>query len=392
LSAPPFLPSLAPPVRIQHASRRADVGILTPYPPTVGGLATFSAALSEALRSHDAAVRVVRVADGSPSSRGDVVGELCSDSATSVGGCVDLLNQGNVAVIQYDYGVYGGVDGNDVVDVIRGLHVPSIVVVHTVLKKPTPHQHSVLAWIAATAGQVVVMSEVAKQRLCEIYGVDRRKVTTIHHGAVVPSDPPLKRPSRPTILTWGLLRRGKGIERVIEAMSSLHELPGRPRYMIVGPTHPDVLAEEGEAYREALIEQVRNSGMADSVVFDARYFNGTMLTALIQSAAVVVLPYDSTEQVSSSALADTIAAGRPTVATAFPHAVEVLRNGAGTFVDHSDPDALVTALRNILTQPRLAGSMAAEARGLAPDMAWPNVAGAYLRVAQRLIAERPAAT
>ena len=139
--------------------------------------------------------RVVRVADGSPSSRGDVVGELCSDSATSVGGCVDLLNQGNVAVIQYDYGVYGGVDGNDVVDVIRGLHVPSIVVVHTVLKKPTPHQHSVLAWIAATAGQVVVMSEVAKQRLCEIYGVDRRKVTTIHHGAVVPSDPPLKRPA-----------------------------------------------------------------------------------------------------------------------------------------------------------------------------------------------------
>ena len=131
--------------------------------------------------------------------------------------------------------------------------------------------------------------------------------------------------------------------------------------MIVGPTHPDVLAEEGEAYREALIEQVRSSGMADSVVFDARYFNGTMLTALIQSAAVVVLPYDSTEQVSSSALADTIAAGRPTVATAFPHAVEVLRNGAGTFVDHSDPDALVTALRNILTQPRLAGSMAAEA-------------------------------
>ena len=99
MSAPPFLPSLAPPVRVQHASRRADVGILTPYPPTVGGLATFSAALSEALRAHDAAVRVVRVADGSPSSRGDVVGELCSDSATSVGGCVELLNQGNVAVI-----------------------------------------------------------------------------------------------------------------------------------------------------------------------------------------------------------------------------------------------------------------------------------------------------
>ena len=80
--------------------------------------------------------------------------------------CVDLLNQSDVAVIQYDYGVYGGVDGNDVVDIIGGLRVPSIVVAHTVLKDPTPHQHSVLAWIAAAADQVVVMSEVAKQRLC----------------------------------------------------------------------------------------------------------------------------------------------------------------------------------------------------------------------------------
>jgi glycosyltransferase involved in cell wall biosynthesis len=249
----------------------------------------------------------------------------------------------------------------------------------------------VLAWIAATADQMVVMSEVAKQRLCDTYGVDRRKVTTIPHGAVVPTEPPLKRPSRPTILTWGLLRPGKGIERVIEAMSSLHHLPGRPRYMVVGPTHPDVLAEDGEAYRDGLAEQVRCNGVADSVLFDARYFNGSMLTALIQSAAVVVLPYDSTDQVSSSALVDSIAAGRPAVATAFPHAVEVLRNGAGIFVDHNDPDALVTALRDILTQPRLAGSMAAEARGLAPDLAWPVVAGAYLRLAQRLMTERPAA-
>ena len=358
----------------------------------MGGLATFSAALAEALRSHDADVNVVRVADGSPTSRAEVVGELVSDSAKSVEECVDLLNQGNVAVIHYDYGVYGGVDGNDVVDIIRGLRVPSIVVVHTVLKTPTPHQHSVLAWIASTAEQVVVMSEVARQRLCDTYGVDRRKITTIPHGAVVPSEPPLKRPSRPTILTWGLLRPGKGIERVIEAMSSLHHLPGRPRYMVVGPTHPEVLAEEGEAYRNALAEQVRRAGMADSVLFDARYFNGSMLTALIQSAAVVVLPYDSTDQVSSGALADAIAAGRPAVATAFPHAVELLRNGAGVFVDHGDPGALVTALRNILTQPRLAGSMAADARGMAPDMAWPVVAGSYLRLAQRLIAEQPAVT
>jgi polysaccharide biosynthesis protein PslF len=45
----------------------------------------------------------------------------------------------------------------------------------------------------------------------------------------------------------------------------------------------------------------------------------------------------------------------------------------------------------VLTQPRFAGEMAAEARRLAPEMAWPVVAGAYLKLARRLLAQRRAA-
>ena len=103
-----------------------------------------------------------------------------------------------------------------------------------------------------------------------------------------------------------------------------------------------------------------------------------------------MLPYDSTDQVTSGVLVDAIASGRPVVATAFPHAVELLSSGAGIVVGHDDPDALASALRRVLTQPRLAGAMAAEARRLAPEMAWPVVASAYLRLAHRLLAERPA--
>ena len=105
---------------------------------------------------------------------------------------------------------------------------------------------------------------------------------------------------------------------------------------------------------------------------------------------MVVLPYDSTDQVTSGVLVDAIASGRPVVATAFPHAVELLASGAGIVVDHDDPDALAFALRRLLTEPRLAGAMAAEARRLAPTMAWPVVATAYLALAQRLLAERRA--
>jgi glycosyltransferase involved in cell wall biosynthesis len=127
------------------------------------------------------------------------------------------------------------------------------------------------------------------------------------------------------------------------------------------------------------------------VVFDATYRTPEALTTLLQDAAVVVLPYDSKEQVTSGVLVDSVASGRPVIATAFPHAVELLGSGAGTVVDHDDAGALVDALRRLLTDSRAAGSMAFAARELPPAMAWPVVASAYIALAQRLVAERLAA-
>jgi polysaccharide biosynthesis protein PslF len=363
-------------------------GILSTYPPTPCGLATFTAALANGLTANGADVSVVRISDGPPSTSTPVIGELVNGSPASVAACAELLNRSDVAVIQHEYGIYGGVDGDEVVDIIEGLRVPSIVIAHTILKDPTSHQRSVLEAVAALADQVVVMSEAAAQRLCRDFDVDRRKVKTVPHGATIPTNTTVMRGGRPTLLTWGLLGPGKGIERVIEAMGSLNDVPGRPRYLVAGRTHPKVLAADGEAYRDARTEQARRSGVADSVCFDAGYRSVSTLTALVQSAAVVVLPYDSTDQVTSGVLVDAIASGRPVVATAFPHAVELLNSGAGIVVGHDDPDALASALRRILTQPRLAGAMAAEARRLAPEMAWPVVAGAYLKLAHGIRAER----
>ena len=241
-----------------------------------------------------------------------------------------------------------------------------------------------------SADQVVVMSDAANDRLCRGYDVDAAKITTIPHGATVPAGVPPRPAGRPTLLTWGLLGPGKGVERVIEAMVSLRDLPCRPRYLVAGQTHPKVLAAHGEAYRAARVEQARNSGVSDAVCFDGTYRSVYSLSELAQSATAVVLPYDSTDQVTSGVLVDAIASGRPVVATAFPHAVELLASGAGIVVDHDDPDSLVSAQRRVVTEPYLAGSMATEARRLAPRMAWSVVAAEYLRLAQRLIAERSA--
>src|SRR5438067_1288743 len=192
-------------------------GVLSTYLPTPCGLATFSAALSKGLVALGAEARVVRIADGSVSTEGNVVGELVNGSPSSLRNAADLLNECDVAVVQHEYGLYGGPDGDDVVQVLDALEVPSIVVAHTILLHPTPHQRSVLVDVVAAAGQVVVMSQSARDRLCGSFDVDPAKVVTIPHGAATPT--PVSPPTgRPTLLTWGLLGPGKGVERVIDAL------------------------------------------------------------------------------------------------------------------------------------------------------------------------------
>ena len=367
------------------------IGILSTYPPTACGLATFSAALGRGLIGLGARVRVIRIADGSRSLSPLVVGELDNGHAASVASATDLLNLCDVAIVQHEYGVYGGDDGDEVVTILGGLRVPSIVIAHTVLSRPTRHQRSVLMEVAILADRVVVMSAASGERLRGGFDVDPEKIDTIPHGAAVPPTPAAGAdPGRPTLLTWGLVGPGKGIERVIDAMPHLQKLRTPPRYLVAGSTHPKVLATDGEAYRDARIEQARQNGVAASVEFDANYRDVPALTAMIQSSAAVVLPYDSRDQATSGVLVDALAAGRPVVATPFPHAVEMLASGAGLLVDQDDPDAMVDALTRLLTDPLLAARMTAEARRLAPSLGWPVVAAAYLELADRLLLRRTA--
>jgi glycosyltransferase involved in cell wall biosynthesis len=119
------------------------------------------------------------------------------------------------------------------------------------------------------------------------------------------------------------------------------------------------------------------------------YRDETSLSRLIRSADVVVLPYDSREQVTSGVLIEAVAAGIPVVATSFPHAAELLAGGPGLLVPHKNPAALAAAIRRILTEPGLAASLAGRTHTLTPTLLWPAVAARYEMVAQRLLAARP---
>ena len=384
---PPYVSVAATPGILSFPRRHARLyGILSTYPPTQCGLATFSAALSRGLEMNGAAVGIVRVADGTSSPDPRILAELDNGSPASVAEAAAELSNCDVAMVQHDYGLYGGPDGDEVLEIMRGLTVPSIVVAHTVLVEPTVHQRQVLEEIVATAGAVVVMAQTAARRLCTRFDVDPSKVAVINHGAASP-DPAYRpaRSGRPMLLSWGLFGPGKGIEWAIDAMAGLKDLSSRPRYVVAGRTHPKVVSSQGEVYRDMLVARSWAQGVAASVTFDSTYRDVRSLTHLIQDSTVVVLPYDSRDQVTSGVLVDALAAGRPVVATAFPHAVELLASGAGLVVPHGDPDALSDALRRVLTEPGLAESMEREAARLSPAFSWSAVAGQYARLADRIL-------
>lgn len=208
----------------------------------------------------------------------------------------------------------------------------------------------------------------------------------IDHGPADRGAARAERPStgRPLVLTWGLLGPGKGIEWALDAMPGLTDLP--PRYLVLGKTHPKVLQRDGEEYCANLTRRADMRGVADVVELDDRYVGVGELADLVQRADSVLLPYDSREQVTSGVIIEAVAAGRPVVSTACPHAVELLGDGPGLVVPQRDPVALQAAVRRALGEPGLATALAERAGRKAPDLLWGAVAACYQRIAESLVA------
>lgn len=374
-------------------------GFLSSYPPTRCGLATFTESLAAAVvRVGEADAHIVRVLDAPEprpallrSTRTEVVADLIADDQGSISAAVRALNACDIAVVQHEYGIYGGRDGEDVLAVLREIDIVCIVVLHTVLASPTRHQREVLEEVCRLATAVVVMTENARELLITRYTVIAEEVQVIPHGVPEPlvRVPRSARTSK-RVLSWGLISPGKGIEWGIRAFAQLRDLAPGAEYLVAGQTHPKVLAHAGEAYRESLSALVDELGLAEAVTLDGRYLDPQQLAELVRTADVVLLPYDSRDQATSGVLIEAIAAGIPVVATAFPHAVELLSGGAGIVVPHEDPDAIARALRSVLTMPVTAERMRAAALRDSGEAAWPSVAERYLELYERLAAARAA--
>jgi glycosyltransferase involved in cell wall biosynthesis len=385
--------------------------IFSTYPPRACGIGTFAFDVRTALLGvpeiEDVSALVV-VDDPSSPQRPEILQTISQGArgdyvrAARTLGRLDI----DVVLLQHEYGIFGGRDGEYVLSFAEKLAQPLVVTLHTVRSEPTDHQLEVLTALCNEAERVIVMTETARRLVTELGACDDEKIRVVPHGAPVELGAARaelasgRRPryvtrspggyeridSRFLLSTFGLISPGKGLEAMIDALPSVVARHPEVLYVIAGRTHPQIARRQGEQYRLMLERRIGDLGLTDHVEFDDRFLSVEELADLLAATDVFVTPYTNREQSSSGALTFALAGGCAIVSTPFLYAEDMLSSGAGTIVPFGDTGALAEAVCALIEHPEQLAAARREARRVGAGLAWPSVAEATAAVLEEAAA------
>jgi glycosyltransferase involved in cell wall biosynthesis len=355
------------------------------------GIATFTTDLQQAIARALPTVETTIVAITDPQRDytypAGVGFEIEQENLDHYVGAADWINAGgfDAVSLQHEFGIFGGDAGGHILSLLELLSVPVVTTLHTVLAQPSPAQRRVIDRILSVSTRVVVMAEKGRELLTDIYGADSRKLEVIAHGipdfAFVESDAAkaeLGFANKTVILTFGLLSPNKGIEVMIDAMPAI--LQSRPNavYVVLGATHPNLVRDQGEAYREGLVQRAEDLGLADRIIFVDRFVDRPTLLQHIAMCDVYVTPYLSKSQMTSGTLAYSFGLGKAVVSTPYWHAEELLADGRGILVPFGDSAATGAEIAALLGNEPRRSTMRRRAYESSRAMTWERTAARYL--------------
>jgi glycosyltransferase involved in cell wall biosynthesis len=357
------------------------------------GIATFTSDLQQAMASSPSPVETAIVAMTDHGRVYDYPAAVCleinDDKLEDYEHAARVLNAGQYGVVslQHEFGIFGGDAGSHITTLLTRLSMPIVTTLHTVLSQPTPVQRRVLARILDASARVIVMAEKGRELLCTTYRLPSEKVEVIPHGT---PDGAFTEPDeakailgfvgRSVILTFGLLSPSKGIEVMIDAMPAILKRRPDAVYVVLGATHPNLIRDQGEAYRERLVARVQVLGIANHVVFLDRFVDQATLLRFISMCDVYVSPYLNEAQVTSGTLACSFGMGKAVVSTPYWHARELLADGRGVLVPFGDAAALGGEIAALLTDDVRCAAMRKRAYASSRAMIWPRIAERYRSV------------
>lgn len=357
------------------------------------GIATFTTDLQSAIAASRSDLETVIVAmtdHGQVYDYPPTVGlEINDDRQDDYVRAAAYLNSGGFEAVslQHEFGIFGGEAGAQIMALLSRLTIPIVTTLHTVLSEPTEAQRDVIARIVECSSKIVVMAEKGRELLRSVYHVADEKIEIIPHGipefAFVEPDAAkaaLGFSNKSVILTFGLLSPNKGIEVMIDAMPSILKTRPDAVYVVLGATHPNLVRDRGEAYRESLMAHARQAGVEDHVVFLDQFVDKKTLLDFISMSDVYVTPYLSEAQMTSGTLAYSFGLGKAVVSTPYWHARELLADGRGILVPFGDAAALGVEIAKLLTNDVLRQAMRKRAYSSSRAMTWERTAERYMSV------------
>lgn len=305
-------------------------------------------------------------------------------------------NQYEAAILQHEFGIFGGEDGSHILHMLEFLRMPVITTLHTILENPSKNQLKVIKGLAEYSDRLIVMNKKAIEILSNVYGVNKKMVTFIPHG--IP-DATFETPGlfnhlfglegRDVILTFGLLSPGKGIESMIKTMPLVVKKHPNALYLILGQTHPHILEKSGDVYRQNLHRLVKDLGMENHIVFHNQFVKLETLVQYIQTSKIYAIPYLNKEQITSGTLAYALGIGTAVVSTPFWHAQELLADGRGKLVPFNDSSEMAKEINNLLSNDYEREMMRFKGYQYARSMTWREVARKHLQLISEIKERKP---
>ncbi|MDP3920668.1 MAG: glycosyltransferase [Candidatus Omnitrophota bacterium] len=372
------------------------------YLPRKCGIATFTTDLREATQRHyGGTVRMPVIALNDRQEGYDypdaVEGTILQSARQDYETAAEFVNRSNskLVCLQHEYGIFGGDDGNYILDFLSQIRLPVVTTLHTVLEKPSRGQKEIIVGMDSMTAKFVVMSRKAKKFLHAKYDISNDKIAIIEHGIpqFLPGDPAhfksvINLAGRTVLLSFGLLSQNKGVETVLEALPKVVKRFPKLAYVILGVTHPNVKKHEGESYRISLRRMVRELGLQKHVFFHDQFVALKQLTEYLQATDIYVTPYLSKNQIVSGTLAYASGSGIPVLSTPYWYAEELLAGGKGVLFPFRDSKRLGTLLLDLLGAPQKLKLMRKKAFAQGRQMIWPAVARSYIDLFHEVISKQ----
>ena len=339
--------------------RQLRVALVGNFAPRKCGIATFTTDIFERMGIYQPEVTldVYALQDReNPVDHGPVHAELLRDDPEAYARAARRMNEDGVDALwlQHEFGIFGGDCGEQVLDLVDRVAAPLIVTMHTVLSNPSAKQEAIMRRLIARASRLMVMCRAGRDLLVARYGADERRIAVIEHGA---PDRSLRlereggTDARRTLLTFGLLGPGKGLETAIEALPAIVARHPKVIYRIAGVSHPNELRMHGERYRDSLRALADRLGVAEHIDWVDRFLEPDELIAMIEDCDIYLTPYPNLQQSTSGTLSYAVALGRAVVSTPYIHARELLADTGGMLVEPNDPSAIADAVNGLLDDP-----------------------------------------